>query len=97
MVVIVTLSESLGAVSVSIGAHKLELGEIGMFKGALVAALLMLATACCTIEQARRAIDWQVLVAIAASFGIGQALFKTGAAEGAKQLPAALCDSSKRQ
>lgn len=80
MVIVVTLSESLGPVSVSVGAHRLELGQITMFKGALVAAMLMLATACCTIEQARRAIDWQVLLAIAASFGLGQALYKTGAA-----------------
>ena len=51
-------------------------------QGALVAAGLMLLTRCCRIEQARRSIDWEVLVAIAASFGIGQALQKTGAADG---------------
>jgi di/tricarboxylate transporter len=68
MVLIVTCSESFG-------------GKITMFHGAMVAAALMLLTRCCRADQARRSIDWQVLVAIAASFGIGQALQKTGAAD----------------
>ena len=46
----------------------LALGQITMFKAAMVAAALMIVTRCCRIEQARRAIDWQVLLAIAASF-----------------------------
>ena len=81
MVLVVTLSESFGAVSVSLGNHALNLGEIGMFKGALIAGLLMVAVGCCSIEQARRSIDWQVLLAIGAAFGIGLALQKTGAAD----------------
>lgn len=51
-----------------------------MLKAGVVAAALMLITRCCRMDQARRSIDWQVLLAIAASLGIGLALHKTGAA-----------------
>jgi len=47
--------------------------------GAITAGL-MLATRCLTAEQARRSIDLTVLLTIAAAFGIGGALEKTGAA-----------------
>jgi di/tricarboxylate transporter len=80
MVAMVTFGESWGPISVPLGFVTLDLGEITMLKGALVAAALMLLTRCLRVDQARRSIDWQVLLAIAASFGIGQALDKTGAA-----------------
>jgi len=73
MVALVTLGENLGPLPV--------VGQITMLKAALVAAGLMLAARCCGVVEARRAIDWQVLLAIGASLGIGQALVKTGAAE----------------
>ncbi|HEY0866736.1 MAG TPA: SLC13 family permease, partial [Fimbriimonas sp.] len=47
---------------------------------ALLAGGAMLATRCTSAFSARRNIDWQVLVVIAASFGLGTALTKTGAA-----------------
>lgn len=47
---------------------------------ALVAAA-MVGTGCISAGDARRSIDWQVLVTIAGSFGIGTALEKTGAAK----------------
>jgi di/tricarboxylate transporter len=56
------------------------LTNIGMFTAAMVAAGLMLLTRCCTVSLARRSVDWEVLLAIAASFGISTALEKTGAA-----------------
>ena len=37
-------------------------------------------TRCLSVESARKSIDWQVLLAIAASFALGAALEKTGAA-----------------
>ncbi len=46
---------------------------------ALLAAGAMLLTRCATVDAARRSIDWEVLVAIAASFGIAKALELTGA------------------
>lgn len=57
-----------------------SLTSMGMFKAALLAAGLMLAARCCSITLARRSVDWEVLLAIAASFAIGAALEKTGAA-----------------
>ncbi|MFY9975166.1 MAG: SLC13 family permease, partial [Chromatiaceae bacterium] len=56
------------------------LGWLSMLKAALLAAGLMILTRCTTGRTARRAPDWQVLVVIATSFGIGAALEKTGAA-----------------
>lgn len=47
----------------------------------MVAAGLMLVTRCISISTARKAIDWEVLTAIAASFALGEALEKTGAAK----------------
>lgn len=81
MVAIVTLSEQWGKVSVSLGSWTIDFGQITMLKASLVAAILMIVTGCCRIDQAYRSIDWQVLLAIAASFGIGKALEKTGAAD----------------
>jgi di/tricarboxylate transporter len=85
MVIAVTLGETFGWVTIPLGNWAFELGQITMLKAALVAAGLMVLTGCCRIEQARRSIDWQVLVAIAAAFGIGLALEKTGAADGITQ------------
>lgn len=65
----------LGGVIISAG-----IGALSMFKAALVGAGLMLATGCCTLSSARKSIDGQVLLCIAASFGIGTALEVTGAA-----------------
>ena len=56
-------------------------GWVSMLQGALVAAGLMLVARCTTGGVARTAVDWQVLVTIAASFGLGAALEKTGAAQ----------------
>ncbi len=56
-------------------------GVLSMLKAALLAAGLMVITRCLTGNSARRAVDWQVLVVIAASFGLGQALYQTGGAD----------------
>ncbi|MFQ5429217.1 MAG: SLC13 family permease [Phycisphaerae bacterium] len=47
---------------------------------AMCAAGLMIVTRCVTASTARRNVQWQVLLVIAASFGIAQAMEKTGAA-----------------
>lgn len=54
-------------------------GETAML-GAFVAGGLMIATRCMSASDGRQAIDWQVLIAIGASFGLGAALEKSGAA-----------------
>jgi di/tricarboxylate transporter len=56
-------------------------GWLSMLKASLLAAGLMIITRCTSGREARRSIDWQILIVIAASFGIGTALHDTGAAE----------------
>ncbi|MCA9060385.1 MAG: anion permease, partial [Planctomycetaceae bacterium] len=51
-----------------------------MVTAALAAGGLMLICGCCTTSEARRSIDWSVLIVIGASLGLGQALESTGAA-----------------
>lgn len=46
---------------------------------AMVAATVMIATGCCSVAVARRAVDWNVLLVIGASFGLGRAMQATGA------------------
>jgi di/tricarboxylate transporter len=53
---------------------------VSMLKGAMLAAGLILATRCVDWRTARRSIQWEVLLAIAASFGIGRAIEVTGLA-----------------
>jgi di/tricarboxylate transporter len=43
-------------------------------------AFLLIAIGCISASEARRTVEWQVLVTIAAAFGIGTALEKSGAA-----------------
>ena len=57
-------------------------GWLSMLEAAMLAAGMMIVTRCTTGRIARRAIDWQVLVVIASSFGIAQALQGSGAASG---------------
>ncbi len=65
----------LGAMVITAAA-----GWLSMLEAAMLAAGMMLLSRCTTGRLARRAVDWQVLVVIAASFGIGTALQNTGAA-----------------
>jgi di/tricarboxylate transporter len=70
---------AVGLLLAMVAAVSLEI--VSMLIAALVAAGLMIATRCVSIEGARKSIDWQVLLAIAASFALGAALQETGAAE----------------
>lgn len=86
MVGVVTLAESDFLSAESSASPFLKsllslLSNVSMLKAAFVAAALMIVTGCASIGVARRSIDWSVLVAIAASFGLGAALEKTGAAK----------------
>ncbi|MBW1833116.1 MAG: SLC13 family permease [Deltaproteobacteria bacterium] len=56
-------------------------GSMNLMVASLSAAGLMLLTRCLTGEQARRSLDWSVLIAIASAFGIAIAIQKSGAAE----------------
>jgi len=55
-------------------------GLLSMFKASLLAAGLMIATRCLRIEEARQSVNWEILLVIVASIGLGGALDKTGAA-----------------
>ncbi|MBS0210565.1 MAG: SLC13 family permease [Planctomycetes bacterium] len=57
------------------------LGWMSMLKAGLLASALMILTRCCSISAARRSIDLETLLAIAASFALGKALDTTNAAE----------------
>ena len=65
-------------------------GLLDMLQAAMLAAGLMIIFQCTSGGIARRAIDWQILMVIAASFGLGIALFKTGAAAAVAQFLIAL-------
>ena len=55
-------------------------GLLDTMTAALVCAMLMVVTRCCTGTQARQSIDWQVLIVIGAAFGIANAMESTGVA-----------------
>ncbi|WP_305909108.1 SLC13 family permease [Methylomarinum sp. Ch1-1] len=56
------------------------LGLISMLNAALLGAGLMIITGCCSVSQAERSLDLTVIITIAASFALGNALHKTGVA-----------------
>lgn len=66
----------LGAMVVTVAT-----GLMPMLEAALVAGGLMIFTRCTNGPSARQSVDWTVLIVIAASLGLGQALHTTGAAE----------------
>ncbi len=55
-------------------------GVMDIFKAAVLAVLMLLITRAVTVVEARRSLEINVLVVIAAALGISQALTKTGAA-----------------
>jgi di/tricarboxylate transporter len=57
------------------------LGVLSILKAAMLAAGLMILTRCCSGSEAKRSVDWGVLIAIAGGLGIGQAMKTSGAAE----------------
>ena len=51
-----------------------------MLVAALIGAAMMVITRCCTLSEARRSIDWSILIVIATSLGLGKAMEQSGAA-----------------
>lgn len=47
----------------------------------IIAALLMLVTRCCSVKQAKKAINWDVLMVFASSIALGKAIDNTGLAQ----------------
>ncbi|WNL43206.1 SLC13 family permease [Halomonas sp. PAMB 3264] len=56
-------------------------GVMSMLNAAMLGAALALLTGCCSVAGAKRGLDTQVLLTIAASFGVGGALQASGAAD----------------
>ncbi|MCO8122112.1 SLC13 family permease [Stieleria sp. TO1_6] len=52
-----------------------------ILSAAMAAAIAMILFRCCTSNEARRAIDWRILIVIGATIGIGKALHQSGAAD----------------
>ena len=71
----------LAAVVISVA-----MGLASILNAALVGAGAMIGLRCCSITQAHRSLDLTVLITIGASFALGAALHKTGAAELLAQL-----------
>ncbi len=53
---------------------------VSILVGAALIAVLMVVLGCISAGDARRSIEWEVLITIAAAFGVGAALQETGAA-----------------
>ncbi|HED53847.1 MAG TPA: SLC13 family permease [Phycisphaerales bacterium] len=68
--------------------------KLTMIHAAVLAAGLMLITRCCYGWQARKNVDWIVLVTIAGSLGLGRALQVSGAADGIASLITTVAGSS---
>ncbi len=54
--------------------------DLGMLKSAMIAAGAMLFTRCCTSVQARRSVEWKIILSVAAAFALGTAVEKSGLA-----------------
>jgi di/tricarboxylate transporter len=57
-------------------------GLLSMLNASMLAAGAMILMRCTSASRALRSVDWQVLLVIAAAFGIGRAMQTSGAAEG---------------
>lgn len=55
-------------------------GLISMLAAAMTGAILMILTRCCSVNQAERSLDLTVILTIAASFALGNAIESTGLA-----------------
>ena len=78
-----TLRHDRAWVAIAVLALLVTLLSFGVFSpmvSAMLAAGLMILTRCCTGPQARKGVDFSILTVIGASFGIGQAMIKTGLA-----------------
>ncbi len=54
--------------------------NLGMLKSGMLAAGAMLLSRCCTSVQARRSVEWKIILSVAAAFALGIAVEKSGLA-----------------
>ncbi len=69
-------------------------GVMSMMNAAMLGAVLVLVTGCCSVGAAKRGLDTQVLLTIAAAFGLGAALEGSGAAATLAGLALGLADGN---
>lgn len=65
-----------------------------LLNSCMLAAMLMLVTRCCSIKQAKEAINWDVLMVFACSVALGKAIDATGLAQLLADQMASLCGSN---
>ena len=68
--------------------------KITILTAAMFAAVAMVVLRCCTSTEARRSIDWSILIVIGAAIGIGEALRISGAAAAIADAILAIADGS---
>ena len=76
VIALLILAAMVGAVTI---------GWLTMLNGALLAAGAMVLMRCCSAIEARKSIDWRLLIVIGAALGVGSALKTSGAATGIAQ------------
>lgn len=89
------ISRSLLSTAIMIGMVALSAFNIlPLLNSCFIAALLMLITRCCTVAQAKKSIDWDVLMVFACSVALGKAIDNTGLAQILADHMSALCGSN---
>ena len=71
-------------------------GMLSILTASLLAAVAMVTLRCCTSSEAKRSIDWSVLIVIGAAIGIGESLRISGAANAIAEGLLALAGGSPR-
>jgi len=69
---------AIGILVVVVGLAALDV--ISILAASLLGVLAMVGTRCCTTSEARRSVDWSLLIVIGSAIGIGEALRTSGAA-----------------
>ena len=74
---------AVGLLGLMLGA--MALGWMPVLNAVMLTAGLMIMTKCCSITTARRSINWQVIIVIAAAFALARAMESSGAAAAVSQ------------
>ena len=67
---------------------------ISLLQACMVACMATLITRCCTVEQARKSVDWSILMIFASSIALGSAITETGIAQMLSDSLLILCGQS---
>lgn len=84
ILMLMVLAMIFGGQSFHLGGFTLTVPPVVM--SVFTAAILLIITRCISASTAREGVDWETLISIAASFGLGKALETSGAAAGIAQV-----------